>query len=233
MSKKCKRKARKAESLRRKNDRRRKTAQTLAAGAVIAAGTQAYATPIRFDNPAHGQPGHHRWRSGDFPDNALNITLDALSQPGDSLGSTPGVFFHGDLNNGVYSYASGNPGNELLHDGTYYLLDPLGAGQSISGAGTSWFGFALIVAEYGPPYTLIPEGQNVYLGTRFDPGDGFHYGWIGVNRIATGLQAFAWGYETDPGVPIAAGAPEPGSLALLAFGAAGVAGTHRRRRDGD
>ena len=82
-------------------------------------------------------------------------------------------------------------------------------------------------AGYGPE-TLLPEGTPTYLGLRFN-GPNYQYGWIGVVRTSQQLEAFAWGYETEPGVPIAAGAPEPGSLALLAFGAAGVAGCRRRR----
>jgi hypothetical protein len=33
------------------------------------------------------------------------------------------------------------------------------------------------------------------------------------------FSAFAWAYETEPGVPIVAGILAPGTLAALAFGA--------------
>ena len=58
-------------------------------------------------------------------------------------------------------------------------------------------------------------------------GAGWHYGWIGVIRNAGNLQAFAWGYESDLNTPIAAGVPEPGTLAMLAFGAALALGRRR------
>ena len=71
----------------------------------------------------------------------------------------------------------------------------------------------------------LPEAEATYLGVRFDLGEGFHYGWVGVVREGTGLEAFAWGYETTPGVPIEG--PEPGTLAMLAFGAV-LVGSRRR-----
>jgi hypothetical protein len=62
-----------------------------------------------------------------------------------------------------------------------------------------------------------------YLGVQFSDVDGAHYGWVSVYSyfyIDLNLHAFAWGYETEPGVPIVAGIPAPGTLAALAFGAA-------------
>ena len=50
--------------------------------------------------------------------------------------------------------------------------------------------------------------------------DGVHYGWVAVERdYGIWLDAFAWGYETEAGTPIQAGAvPAPGTLAALVFG---------------
>jgi PEP-CTERM motif len=46
-----------------------------------------------------------------------------------------------------------------------------------------------------------------------------------------GFQFISAAFDNTPGTPIIAGAiPEPGTLALLAFGAAGVAAIHRRRK---
>jgi len=44
------------------------------------------------------------------------------------------------------------------------------------------------------------------------------------------VDALAWGYETEPGVAVAAGAPAPGAAG--AFVIAGAAALRRRRRDG-
>jgi hypothetical protein len=68
------------------------------------------------------------------------------------------------------------------------------------------------------------------MGVRFNDVDGYHYGWISVVRNGLDLDAFAWGYETEPGVPIIAGIPAPGTLAALAFGAV-VTRRARKRKD--
>jgi hypothetical protein len=72
----------------------------------------------------------------------------------------------------------------------------------------------------------FPSGVARYMGVRFIDLDGYHFGWIGLVRgpdsypaFDLNLNAFAWGYETEPGVPIIAGIPAPGTLAALAFGA--------------
>lgn len=101
-------------------------------------------------------------------------------------------------------------------------------------------GYSYADPMYGVGTTgLIPEGTPTYLAVRFDPGDGFRYGWLGVIRggdsvpgaESNDLSLFAWGYQTEPGIRIRAGAvvPAPGSLALLAFGAAAGASRPRRK----
>lgn len=55
-------------------------------------------------------------------------------------------------------------------------------------------------------------------------------GWIDI-EIGNGIQIYRYAYETEPGVPIVAGAvPEPPSLVLLATGAAGLAALRRKRQ---
>ena len=59
--------------------------ELLAAAAAIAAGTQAYAEPIRFNNPAEGEPGHFDWLASfgsTDPEAWLNITLPSTDQDG-------------------------------------------------------------------------------------------------------------------------------------------------------
>jgi MYXO-CTERM domain-containing protein len=59
-----------------------------------------------------------------------------------------------------------------------------------------------------PSTTFLTPGS--YIGVRLTLADGIHYGWIGGN---------GWGYETESGVAVAAGAPEPSFLALPALAA--------------
>jgi hypothetical protein len=75
----------------------------------------------------------------------------------------------------------------------------------------------------------LPEFAPTYMPLVFDLGLGSQFGWVGVtfDPGTPTLDAFAWGYETEVGVPIAAGAPEPATLAALALGAAAVAGGGR------
>lgn len=194
-------------------------AAALAAAAAIAAGTSAYAAPIRFDNPAGA--GHFDWAEAPGLRNALDMVLPAESQPGGDLGPQSSILQV--ISNYGYSYVGRGGAAGVETDGAYYLLGH--ASGTLIPSGSPWLNYGYNVGYYGG--TFIAEGTPTYLGVRFDLGSGYQYGWIGVERSGTALDAFAWGYETEPGVGIPAGAPEPGTLALLAMGAVGVL---RRRR---
>ncbi len=194
---------------------------------VLAASTHVYANPVRFDNPPGG--GHFVWYGGtpSYPV-ALDMTLDAPSQTGvATFGPTE---FHQSNEPGTpNNFVSGALNSELQVGGPYGdMLLGVDFGDPIP-SGLAWRTFGYIYYP-GDPW-FLPEGVETYLGVTFSMvvGGDMHYGWIGIVRTDIELDAFAWGYETDAGVPIAAGVPEPGSLALLALGAAGVAGRRRRR----
>ena len=212
--KQVRRERKKRNSARRRQAVRHRTA-ALAGAVAIAAGTQAYAGPVRFDNPAHGEVGHFHW-----PFVALDITEAPENQP--AIQDTPGALAHQ-----TDSLIGGVPPNApQVTVGGYgdYFVVGFNSGDLIDGTAV-WAqeGYA-----YYPGYgSELPEGQATYLGVRIN-GPSYQYGWVGVVRTGGELDAFAWGYETEPGVPIAAGAPEPGTLALLAFGAAGACARRRR-----
>jgi hypothetical protein len=196
-------------------------ASVFAAGVGIVQNADAEA--IRFDNPAG--VGHFVWGNPDgSASTPLDITLDALSQPG-VVGATS---LRHQFNSEWGSVTNvDNPGwAKVAKEDSFWLLG-VEAGFQITGA----LDFSSYAYTNYPGYaggTNLIDGVPGYLAVSFDPGDGVHYGWIGVVRDGVHLDAFAWGYETEVGVPIAAGAgiPAPGSLALLALGAL----ARRRRR---
>ncbi len=210
----------------------RNGATALAAAATIAAGTSAYAAPVRHDNPPGA--GHFDWWAE--PGNPgygvgfLDVTLDAASQLPDVTG-VPSEFGHdaeGSTSGAGQVWAhAGADSLQVVHLAGYPFVAGVDGGDLIpSGLPWSHNGYVYYPGLGGG----TPEGAPSYLGVRFDLGGGNQYGWIGVVRSGIALDAFAWGYETEAGVPIPAGAPEPGSLALLALGAAGLAAGRRRRR---
>ncbi len=196
-------------------------AAALAAAAVIAAGTQAYASPVRFDNPPGAE--HYGWPTTQGDETHwLDLMEPAESQPAPINDLTA-------LKQQKTSSKSslvGAPGGVEVEEGGMWGMFLVGvdAGTLIP-SGLAWDNAASIYySGYG---SELPEGQATYIGARLNLGDGFHYGWIGVVRDGWDLDTFAWGYETEVGVPIEAGVPEPGSLALLALGACAAL---RRRR---
>jgi hypothetical protein len=113
-----------------------------------------------------------------------------------------------------------------LYGGVPHALvySPGGGGYGTGGPYGGLAGGYLVISDF-------PEGVAGYMAVRFSDIDGYHYGWIGVVRNFNSMDfdAFAWGYETDPGVGIVAGIPAPGTLAALAFGVAAV-GRGRKRK---
>ena len=81
-------------------------------------------------------------------------------------------------------------------------------------------------------------GQRAYVGVEFEIDGAMHYGWINlyVSSISAYGQIYGWGYETEPGVSIPAGAvaiPEPSTIALLAAGGLLLALRRKRRETGE
>ena len=221
--KNARRRRRRKNPSRTRSQRGKRAVQALAAGAVIAAGTQAYAEPIRIDNPPHGEPGHFHWPMEGA--NWLDIALDASQQPGDPFGPmTVRQQVYGSYGFGAID---GQQSGVQLEITAYYLLNALNEGDTIP-SGASWYNGGYTFSPYYG--SSLPEGEAKYVALRFDLGSGNQYGWIGVVREGLESEAFAWGYETVPGEPIDAGAiPEPGTLAMLALGATALLGRRRCR----
>jgi hypothetical protein len=213
--------------------------ELLAATAAIAAGTQAYSEVIIFNNPAEGEPGHFDWlMSPDEFDPA--IWLD-ISRPSADQGGLVGPRSVGQHGYG-YGYPYGPVTRSRTFSGAMVAIVGIFTESFITGAtidGQLNFATDAIHADfvdYGEFGTYVwsqfSEGVPSYMGVRFSDVDGYHYGWIGVIREPEWIDfdAFAWGYETEPGVPIIAGIPAPGTLAALAFGSA-VTRRGRKRKE--
>ena len=76
----------------------------------------------------------------------------------------------------------------------------------------------------------VTPGTVAFAGFRFSAPDGTHYGWIALSTSAGTIHFVNAAYETTPGMAIPAGVPEPGTMAMLAMGAAGLLGAVIKRR---
>jgi hypothetical protein len=217
----------------------------LAVAAAIAAGTQAYGEVIIFINPEWGEPGHFDWLLGDEFDATtwLDITHPSTDQGGlVGASSISQVFYQRHVPYGVLTWIYTSGGASVA---TTQISSPdkdftraLDAGDPIDGSlrfestATHYYGaHAKFGGSYVTDFGIWPNVK--YLGVRFSDVDGVHYGWVGVYSYfyISDFEAFAWGYETEPGVPIIAGIPAPGTLAALAFGAVVTRRGRKRKND--
>lgn len=198
--------------------RQSQTTSAIMAGAVIAVGTNAYASDVWFSNPEGA--GHFNWIPSDPSDLSrwLDVTRSAAAQPG-AEGSS-GVFQQ--MAADTLTKIGGGPGtNEMEAIPDLPFVECVLSGQIPSGA--RWVHDPYVFYS-GYSFTT-PEDSTVFLGVRFDLGSGTQYGAIGVRRQGQVLEAFGWGYETVPGDPFTI--PEPGSLAMLALGATALLARRR------
>lgn len=135
----------------------------------------------------------------------------AALQLGDLIG--PASSFDFQESNNFQSGGKWIRANRLMDEDTT-TIDQLLGGQPASG---------VQVPFNGPNFDGL-AGATRYLGMRMqlNGSSQFNYGWIGVQITneadATG-NVVGWGYESTPGTAIAAGVPEPASMAMAAVGA--------------
>lgn len=223
----------------------RTTETVLALAATIASSSVAYGEAVRFDNDG----------SFSFAGLLLDITKPANEQVDFSQASDHAIQLGVNVDKYFNAYSlydrnrTSETGSVEFWTGPGLSLDfeALGAGAQIGTNLTDgrWLFIADFATYYAPSYyygpgglsSTLPIGEPTYLGVRIDLADGagFRYGWLGVELVTDNpygyraeLDVFAWGYETEAGVGIAAGVPAPTSLAALAMGA--VAFGSRKRR---
>lgn len=123
-------------------------------------------------------------------------------------------------------------------------VEPLAEGFEIgpNSGDDSWMEWFGNEEGYGGLITCLSTGtagrfagQHAYMGVAFDIDGEIHYGWIELIVQSAFAAAFinGWGYETDPGVSILAGAsavPEPSTTMLMIGGLLTIGCTLRRAK---
>lgn len=191
----------------------------------------AHADIVHFVNPAPGQPGHFAWRLERAPgwESWLDITSPSTAQNNLISPNSVGQMYIDDPDEG--SPENRSWGGAAISRSSFawgFFATSAYTSGTLIGFSSFWFSaYSTHVLEMEPSsmVTTFPEGARRYMGVR--TGDG-NYGWIEVERHGMNFTAFAWAYETEPGVPIVAGqVPAPGGAVLLAVGL--VAASPRRR----
>lgn len=200
------------------------TACAIACASVLAADCQA--AVVHFTNPAPGQPGHYDWRfTPNGAPNWLDITLAPSQQTGVSNGSSVSQLSDAFGN----MHDAGTPASAAWVFATtlgFAWTAPLHSGWVLA-TGTGDMDWLPSAIHSSAGQSFFPDNARRYMGVRTAAGQ---YGWVEVQRSGDSLTAFAWAYETQPGVPIVTGeVPAPGVGVVLAVGVVGAVGRRRGR----
>lgn len=164
----------------------------------------------------------------------LNVVTGAINEPGNTAGSTvPGWDVNPWSSSTLNYFSPGAPAG-----GAY--VQRTGGGATANLAPNTVIGPASVFGSSGANIAgnephVLNSADNI-VGFRFQNeanGNATHYGWFRVS-LSTALNAqprvmVEYAYNDVAGEPIGAGQiPAPGSLALLALGAVGVAGRRRK-----
>jgi hypothetical protein len=223
-----------------------KATKGLAGALAIASGTAAYANPVPSVVPADfvvapgtATAGPVNWdvNSDGTPDFTFSYRF-----PNTATGS--GVVWQANMNtiaatSGVVSYlgpfvryAFALQSNTLINSGSAFsttagLQVVLGSQYRSGGVPSYYGGFAAGPNANG----AVPPGTQAFVGFRFNAADGTHFGWLRLSVGPGSIDFVSAAWDNVPNQGIAAGAiPEPGTMALLALGAAGVVGAAIKRR---
>jgi len=202
--------------------------------ALVACAPGADADIIHFVNPSPGQQGHYDWRWEPVAgwESWLDITAPATAQSGLASGSSVGqVFSTVPDESSVYNR---NGAGATIGCSSHFTFGFTSTGYqfgSLIGFTNFWYLTGVPhITDLGDGvsfFTDIPDGSRRYLGviTATD-----HRGWIEVERTGMNLTAYAWAYQTEPGVPIVAGQVPAPAAAAAVFGLAALLGNTGRRR---
>jgi hypothetical protein len=235
-----------------KRNRIKNIGKGLAGAVAIASGTSAYGSIIVVNPPADltNVPGGAnttvQWDvnsdgtmdflfNNRYPNTALptnGVVWQQNMNPSAGLAATNGLVSY--LGAFVrYAFALGAGVSVGPTDTTFSTVTQVVLGSKYNSGGISNYygGFA----ANGPNGSVAP-GTFAFVGFRFTAADGIHFGYL---RLAVNagiidfdnVGAMRAAYESTPNTAILTGAvPEPGTMALLALGAAGILGTVVKRR---
>ena len=191
-----------------------------AATALGCAATQEAVATIHYSGPINQFfSGNSAYFQLDQPGDSINPSHGSVSAGGVAL-----FFMYGVVAGSVAGFAAG----------AFQYASRLGSGVNlnnfvnwVSGGGTLAYGSGYANSQW-------ETAGTGFVGFRFDNGAGLQFGWARITIDGTPgntftLVDFAW---ADLGDQIAAGQtaiPEPGSLALLAIGGAGLVAWRKRR----
>ena len=117
--------------------------------------------------------------------------------------------------------------------GNYPYALNLTAGQNVSTAGGFLPGYGTMAfSSFNGNSQFLSTGIG-FLGFQFNGGGGVQYGWARVDMSGSPINSFTivdYAYASIDQQIKAGQIAEPGSLGLLAAGAAGLAISRRRRR---
>jgi PEP-CTERM motif len=229
----------------------RKTSKGLLGALSIAGGTTAYGAVVSVAPPPDVTATIGNTTSVNWDVNGDSI-IDFTFSERYLNEAPPGVFWQGNMNaatgasatNGVVSYPGVfvqyafalQAGTVIGTSSTFSVsITQIVLGSKYNYSGSAAYYYAGFAADGRTPVTTangaVTPGTFAFAGFRFMAADGIHYGWIKLATSAGLIDFMSAAYESTPLTNITAGTvPEPGTLALLTVGAAGVIGAVARRR---
>jgi hypothetical protein len=213
-----------------------KASSGLVGALAIASGSTAYSDIVVVGTPADLLPSTFPTSTSIFTD--WDINGDAIADFTFSFRQPEAATV--DWQGNIFSYSAGNA--VLAYLGPFFpYVTRLNNGDTVAPFGPNAFvpgsagGVQVIISSRyaGTDYGQFhPPNSTGFLGFQFTVGSDTFNGYIQF-RIARdfGIDFISAAYNDTPGGAITAGAiPEPGTVGLLALGAAGLAGVAIRRR---